>query len=114
MKVIARTVYCLVMMISLVGFTGLMWAQSPDQQQNLFACTNGFDSCDSSALTQADKSALAKAKREQNISDCENSWTSCNRSSLSTPELIQVDIGGHLQQVPPSFAVPANCRSMHA
>ena len=82
MKITSRTVYCLVLMISLVGFTRLMWAQSPDPQQNVFACSNGFDSCDSSALTQADKNAVADAKHKQNISDCENSWTSCNRSTL--------------------------------
>ena len=92
MKVTLRSVFCSVMIISLVCFTGLMWAQSPDQQQNLFACSNGWDSCDSSALTPADKNAVAKAKREQNISDCENSWTSCHRSTLSTPELVQVEL----------------------
>jgi len=92
MKVTARTVYCSVLMISLVGFTKLMWAQSPDQQQNVFAGSNGFDSCDSSALTQADKSTVANARHQQNISDCENSWTSRSRSTLSTPELIQVDL----------------------
>ena len=95
MKVRLRLAFCSVMMITLVGFTGLMWAQSPDQQQNLFACSHGWDACDRSALTQADKNAVAKAKREQNISDCENSWTSCNRSTLSTPELFQVDIAVH-------------------
>jgi hypothetical protein len=79
-------------MISLVGFTRLMWAQSPDQQQNVFACTNGFDSCDGSALTQADKSAVANAKHQQNISDCENSWTSCNRSTLLS--ITHISAGG--------------------
>ena len=75
MKVFSRTVYCLVMMILVVGFTGLMLAQSPDRQENLFACENGWDTCDPSVLTPANKNEVAAHKRTQNISACENDWT---------------------------------------
>ena len=94
MKITSQIVACALMMFAICCAAPIS-AQSPDQEQNLFACTNGFDSCDSSALTQADKNAVAKAKREQNISNCENSWTSCNRSTLSAAELAEVDIAVH-------------------
>ena len=109
MKAALRSVYCSVMIITLVGLTGLMWGQSPDQQQNLFACSNGWDSCDSSALAPADKKAVANAKREQNICDCENSWTSCNRSTLSTPELVQVEVAMHRKLVSDCWSGIRSC-----
>ena len=109
LKVALRTVFCSVMILTLVGFTGLMWGRSPDQQENLFACSNGWDSCDSSTLTQADKNAVAKAKREQNISDCENSWTSCNRSTLSTQELAAVDVAVHRKLVSDCWSGIGSC-----
>ena len=79
MKVVSRLVCCSLMM-SLICYAALMSAQSPDHEQNLFACKNGWDSCDRSALTQADKNEVTAAKHEQNISDCESAWTSCDRS----------------------------------
>ncbi len=60
MTVISR-VACFSLMMSLICFAGLMSAQSPDQEQNLFACKNGWDSCDRSALTQADKDKVTAA-----------------------------------------------------
>jgi hypothetical protein len=98
MKVVAR-IMGRSLILFLIGCPVLMSARSPDQQQNVFACSNGWDSCDSSALTQADKSAVANAKQEQNISDCENSWASCNRFTLTTPELTKVGIAVHQKLV---------------
>ena len=79
MKFISRMVRFSVM-ISLICFAALMSAQSPDHAQNLFACENGFDSCDHSVLTQTDKNELTAAKHQQNISDCKSAWRSCDRS----------------------------------
>jgi len=98
MKVVSRIMSYSVMMV-VIGGTVLISAQSPDQQENLFACSNRWNSCNSSAMAQSDKNAVAKAKREQNTSECENSWTSCNRSTPSTPELTQVDIAVHRKLV---------------
>jgi hypothetical protein len=93
-KVILRIVrFSLIM--SLTCYAALMSAQSPDHEQNLFACKNGWDSCDRSALTPADTNEVAAARHTQNISDCESAWTSCDRSVLSAPELAEVAIAVH-------------------
>ena len=78
MKVLSRMRRFSLMMF-LICYAALMSAQSPDHEQNLFACKNGWDSCDRSALTQADKNEVTAAKHEQNISDCKSAWTSCDR-----------------------------------
>ena len=98
MTVISR-VACFSLMMSLICFAGLMSAQSPNKEQNLFACKNGWDSCDGSALTQTDKNEVGAAKHEQNISDCENSSMSCDRSTLSALEVAEVAIAVHRNMV---------------
>src|SRR5208283_5090641 len=45
MTAISRVV-CFSLITSLICFAGLMSAQSPDQEQNLFACKNGWEWCD--------------------------------------------------------------------
>ena len=60
----------------LIWYSALLSAQSASHEQNLFACKNGWDSCDRSALTETDKNEVTTAKRQQNISDCKNQWTS--------------------------------------
>ena len=50
------------LMMSLICFATLMSAQSPDRAQNLFACKNGFDSCDHSVLTQTDKNEVDRCE----------------------------------------------------
>ncbi len=57
MKFISRMVRFSLTM-SLICFAALMSAQSPDHEQNLYACKNGFDSCDHSVLTQTDKNEV--------------------------------------------------------
>ena len=71
MKVMTRMVYFSLMM-SLICFAALMSAQSPNHEQNVFACKNGWDSCDRTVLTQTDKDEVAAAKHQQNISDCKS------------------------------------------
>jgi hypothetical protein len=97
MTVISR-VACFSLM-SLICFAVLVSAQSSDHEQNMFACKNGWESRDHTALTQADRSKVAAAKHEQNISDCENVWTSCDRSALSAPEVTEVAIAVHRNMV---------------
>ncbi len=109
MKVISRTVFYSLMIISLIGFTRLMWAQSTDQQENLFACKNGWDTCNPSALTQANKNEVAAARHAQNISDCENDWTSCNRSALSEPERAEVAVVAHRNMVSDCWNGAGSC-----
>jgi len=94
MKFISRMVR-FSLMTSLISFAALMSAQSPDHEQNLFACKSGFDSCDRSVLTQTDKDEVTAAKHQQNISECKSAWTSCDRSTLSAAEMAQVAIAVH-------------------
>ncbi len=74
----------------LVCCAGSSLAQSPDQEQNLFACKNGWDSCNHSILTETQKSDVVAARHEQNIADCKDAWASCDRSTLSAAELADV------------------------
>src|SRR5271165_1169902 len=97
------------LMTSLICFAALMSAQSPDHEQNLFACKNGFDSCDRSALTQADKNDVTAARHEQNLSDCKIASSSCDRSALSAPELAEVAIAVHRNMVSDCWNGLASC-----
>lgn len=76
-----------------VCFATLISGQSRDQEQNLFACKNGWSSCNHSTLTDNDKKEVARLRHDQNIADCEESWKSCNRAALSASELAEVEFG---------------------
>ena len=94
MKAISRSFGHILML--LVCCAGSALAQSPDPEQNLFACKNGWDSCDHSVLTQTQKNNVVAAKHEQNIADCKDTWSSCDRATLSVAE--QADVSAAVRQ----------------
>ena len=70
-----------------------------DCQSNLLACENEWDSCNTAALTSADKYQVAAARHEQNIANCKNTLPSCDRSTLSGPEQAEVATATHQNMV---------------
>ncbi len=88
-------IICMSLMAFFICYSTLMRAQSADREENLFACEDGWSSCDLSVLTEMDKKEIAAAKHRQNISDCESASSSCDRSTLGASDLAEVDVAAH-------------------
>lgn len=66
------------------------FAQSPDYQQNLHACLNGWATCDHSMLTAADAARVATAEHAHNLQACLSGWVTCDHSNLTADEAARV------------------------
>src|SRR4029077_6607906 len=64
----------------------LVFAQSPDNKQNLLACKNGWEACDRSKLTQSELAEVAVTDHVRTVSDCRSGLESCDHSKLTGPE----------------------------
>src|SRR5207244_13275726 len=73
----------------------LLFAQSPDNRQNLSACTSGSAVCDFALLTQAEASAVGAAEHQRSFLDCKNAVGSCDYSKLTVPEARAVAVAEH-------------------
>ena len=82
---------------------------SARQEQNLFACINGWDSCDRSELTQAGKNEVALASHQRNTIDCVNAWSSCDPSQLTSSELLAVAAAAHRRLVADCWSGVKTC-----
>src|SRR6266568_2519962 len=62
------------------------FAQSLEYEGNLAACTNGWESCNHSKLTQPEAGALVVAERERNYTPCLQGYGYCDRARLTPSE----------------------------
>src|SRR6185369_11716212 len=63
-------------------------AQSSTKDQNLSACKNGIQPCDSSELSVLEQSQLDASEHQNNVVDCGNGSQSCDRSQLTIKERV--------------------------
>jgi hypothetical protein len=69
MKITMRTL--LWALVACLGFWhGLVFAQSSDNKQNLWACKNGWEACDRSKLTQSESAELTMAEHQRKALNC--------------------------------------------
>ena len=108
MKVVSRLVSCSVMTF-LICYAALLPAQSPNQEQNLFACKNGWDSCDRSALTPAARNEVTAASTSKTSPTAKANGHHVIASKLSATELAQVAIATHQNMISDCWSGLRSC-----
>ena len=72
---------------------------TPDPAANLFACRNGWPSCDRSRLTLPEMTELALAERARNVSNCRSGLSPCEQRKLTEAESIAVAVAAYDRNV---------------
>jgi hypothetical protein len=64
--------------------------QQQDRQKNYNYCLHGYSECDSSSLTDAERTQVQQAARQRNYNACLHGYSGCDSSSLTDAARTQV------------------------
>src|SRR5712692_8155371 len=95
-----KKLICILLFFSvdfLVPFPLSAWQQSVPQvehQRNYNYCLHGYSGCDSSQLTDGERTQVQQAARQRNYSACLHGYAGCDSSQLTDGEQTQVQQAG--------------------
>lgn len=69
--------------------------QQPGHQKNYFSCLHGYSGCDSSQLTDAERTQVQLSARRRNYNSCLHGYSGCDSSQLGDAERTQVQQAAH-------------------
>ena len=113
MKVAERITLCF-LVVFLGSWQGTLLAQQSDHEDNLWACKNGFGSCNRSDLTDLESHDIAVSLHQRNVAACRAGETSCDRNQLTALETEAVGRDRTMQSSRPYYpgiSCGSNCRT---
>ena len=69
--------------------------QQPGHQKNYYNCLHGYSGCDSSLLTDAERTEVQRAAHQRNYNNCLRGYSGCDPSQLGDAERTQVQQAAH-------------------
>ena len=85
--------------VSSLATSSLSGQSQSDQQQghqkNYYNCLHGYSGCDSSQLTDAERSEVSEAAHRRNYTNCLRGYVGCNPSQLTEAEKPAVQEAAH-------------------
>ncbi len=64
--------------------------EQPDHRKNYYNCLHGYSGCDSSLLTDVERTQVRQAAHQRNFNNCLHGYSGCDSSQLAEAERIQV------------------------
>ena len=69
--------------------------QQPEHRKNYYSCLHGYSGCDSSLLTDAERTQVQQAAHQRNYNNCLHGYSGCDSSQLVDAERTQVQQAAH-------------------
>src|SRR6266850_2015077 len=69
--------------------------EQPERGKNYYNCLHGYAGCDSSQLTDAERTQVQQAARQRNYNNCLHGYAGCDSSQLTDTERTQVQQAAH-------------------
>jgi hypothetical protein len=87
-------------------------SQQQDHQKNYNSCLHGYSGCDSSSLTDAERTQVQQAARQRNYSACLHGYSGCDSSQLTEGEQTLVQQAAHQRNYSACLHGYSGCNSV--
>src|SRR6267378_2936554 len=71
--------------------------EQPEHRKNYYSCLHGYSACDSSLLTDAERTQVSQAAHQRNFNNCLHGYAGCDSSHLTDTERTQVQQAARLR-----------------
>src|SRR6267378_102653 len=69
--------------------------EQPEHRKNYYSCLHGYSGCDSSLLTDAERTQVSQAAHQRNFNNCLHGYSGCDSFQLADVERTQVQQAAH-------------------
>jgi uncharacterized protein DUF3761 len=69
--------------------------EQPEHRKNYYNCLHGYSDCDSSQLTDVERTQVKQAAHQRNYNNCLHGYAGCDSSQLTDVERTQVQQAAH-------------------
>ncbi len=69
--------------------------EQPEHRKNYYSCLHGYSACDSSLLTDAERTQVSQAAHQRNFNNCLHGYSGCDSSQLADAERTHVQQAAH-------------------